>query len=250
MEISFNNKTVVITGGSNGIGAAAARLYIESGARVIILDIDHVGEQIASRYSDSCRFIKCDLSDAKEVEKAILEIGFTEGIDILVNNAGIQTYGTVVDTTEELWDKTLSVNLKAQFLCAKYAIPFLLNSFEPVIVNVSSVNGIESQANGAAYVTSKAAILGLTKSIAVDFAPKLRCIAVCPGAVNTPMLQTDYNAAENKLQFMSEINGIHLLSRTATAEEVANFILFLSSSLASFATGHYYRVDGGIGIRI
>ncbi len=250
MKIDFNNKLVVITGGANGIGAAASLLFLEAGATVIIVDIDYKAEKLDSNYKDNCHFIECNISHSREIENTFKQIRQYGEIDVLINNAGIQTYGTVADITEELWDKTIGINLKGQFLCAKYAIPSLLNSLQPVIINVASVNGIGSGANNAAYVCSKAGILGLTKSIAVDFAPKLRCVAICPGAVDTNMFQSEYNLAVDKSQFINEINGIHLLNRVASAVEVANFILFLSSPFASFATGHYYRVDGGIGIRI
>lgn len=250
MEINFKNKLVVVTGGANGIGAASAILFLQAGAKVIIVDIDHKAEEIVSKYNHNCVFIECNLSNSMEIERTFAEIKKIGEIDVLINNAGIQTYGTVANITEELWDMTIGINLKAQFLCAKYALPSLLISPHPVIINVASVNGIGSSANNAAYVASKAGILGLTKSIAVDFAPKLRCVAVCPGAVDTPMYQSDYDSALNKSQFINEINSIHLLNRVASADEVANFILFLSSPFASFATGHYFRVDGGIGIRI
>ena len=251
MNLSFTAKTVVITGGAKGIGEAAAQLFHEQGARVYILDVDPAGIKTAQRIGQNCRFLPGDVTNAEQV-KALMEIaaGPTGCIDVLVNNAGIQTHGTVADTPEEIWNKTIAVNLTGYFLCAKYAVPYLLNASKPVIVNVASVNGIHSEANACAYVTTKAAILGLTNSIAVDFAPKLRCMAVCPGAVNTPMIQADLDAATDRQKLEQEINHIHLLNRPADPAEIANFILFLASDAASFITGHHFRVDGGIGVRI
>ena len=251
MSSSFAQKMVVITGGAKGIGAAAARLFHEQGAIVYILDIDPAGQETAQRIGANCRFMPGDVTNAEQVRVLMETIaGPTGQIDVLVNNAGIQTHGTVADTSEAIWDKTLAVNLTGYFRCAKYAMPHLLKANTPVIINVASVNGIHSEANACAYVTTKAAILGLTNSIAVDFAPKLRCVAVCPGAVNTPMLQADLDAATDRHKVEQALNQIHLLNRPAEADEVAQVILFLASEAASFITGHHFRVDGGIGVRI
>ncbi len=251
MNLSFAQKIVVVTGGAKGIGEATARLFCGHGATVYLLDVDPAGEETARQIGPNCRFLACDVTDAGAVEAAMATAAASAGrLDVLVNNAGIQTHGTVADTAEEVWDRTIAVNLKGYFLCAKYAMPHLLRSDKPVIINVSSVNGIQSEANACAYVATKAAILGLTNSIAVDFAPRLRCVAVCPGAVDTPMLRVDLAGAENPTQAVHEVNRIHLLDRPAEPEEIARAIVFLSSEAASFMTGHHVRVDGGIGIRI
>lgn len=253
MNLLFTNKNVVITGGAKGIGAAAVKAFYEEGATVIILDVEEPEKEVLSGYKTSVHFICCDVSQNDEVKKAFATLQNTFGaVDVLVNNAGIQTYGTVTETSEEIWDQTLAVNLKAMFLCAKYCIPLMLNRAAPVIVNISSVQGFICQQNVAAYATSKAAIEGLTRSIAVDYAPKLRCVAVAPGAVNTPMLQDEIEKMEASAQeaALKETREIHVLNRIASPEEIANFIVFLASEKASFATGQTYRVDGGIGIKI
>ena len=251
MEKEFLNKTVIITGGAKGLGLATAQLFHEQGAEVFILDIDPSGVQTAQQIGENCKFLICDVSDSIQVNNTIDFIFKTSGkINIFINNAAIQTTGTAVETSEETWDKTIAVNLKGQFLCAKYAIPYMLQSEKPVIVNISSVNGIHTEPDVFAYVTSKAAILGMTKSIAVDFAPKLRCVAVCPGSIDTPLLQEEIKKSNNPNETQEKINNYHLLKRVAQPEEVANFILFLASEKASFCTGQYYRVDGGIGVMI
>jgi len=244
--------TVVVTGGASGLGYAVAGRFVATGFDVILLDKDDRGGAAANELGPRCRFIYCDVSQAREVEAAMASAAEAANghIDVLINNAGIQTSGSVTDTSEAVWDLTLSVNLKGQFLCAKYAIPYMSKDQRPVVINVSSVNGIMSQVNGAAYVTSKAAILGLTNSIAVDYAPWLRCVAVCPGAINTPMTQADLAAAPDKEAFMREMAGLHLLGRMAEAGEVAAAIFYLASPEASFITGHYLRVDGGIGLKL
>ncbi len=254
MNKLFYNKTIVITGGSMGIGAATALAFIEEGGKVIILDIKEPTEEMKARFNNHVHFIQCDVSKNDDVKNAFQEIQSKwKQVDVLVNNAGIQTYGTAITTSEEVWDKTMDVNLKSMFLCSKHCIPLMLQQPAPVIVNVSSVQGIICQENVLAYATSKAAIAGLTRSIAIDYAPTLRCVAVSPGAVNTPMLQHDIEKLNDKdLQeaAIKETEGIHLLNRIASPEEIANFIIFLASEKASFATGQTYRVDGGIGIKI
>ena len=188
--MQFINKTAIITGGAKGIGKAVADKLLEEGATVIILDKDEQPERTpggSSRY----HYYRCDVCSIEQLESVFKKIKETfGGIDILVNNAGIQTYGTVTETSEELWDLTMNVNVKSMFLCSKLAIPLMEQSENAVIINLSSVQALITQKRVAAYATSKAAILGLTKSLAVDYAPHLRCVAICPGAVMTPMLET------------------------------------------------------------
>jgi NAD(P)-dependent dehydrogenase (short-subunit alcohol dehydrogenase family) len=169
---------------------------------------------------------------------------------ILINNAGIQTYGTVTETTEELWDRTMNVNVKSMFLCSKLCIPLMTKSDNAVVINLSSVQSFVTQKGVAAYATSKAAILGLTNSIAVDYAPHLRCVAICPGAVMSPMLATVINEFANKEEVITETENIHLLKRIAHPDEIADFILFAASNKARFMTGQHYRIDGGIGVEL
>ena len=250
MTINFKDKTAVITGGAKGIGASVAEQFSKAGARVIILDTDSKNFSIP-REDKSIYFFACDISLDGIVKNTFEEIKKQFGkIDILVNNAGIQTYGTVSETSEEIWDRTFNVNVKGMYLCAKYAMQLLNESDAPVIINVSSVQALVCQKNVAAYASSKSAILGLTRSIAIDYAPKLRCVAVCPGAVMTPMLKADIETFEDKAAVIKETENIHLLQRIAAPEEIADFILFLSSEHAKFITGQYYRIDGGIGVKI
>lgn len=251
MVISFQHKTVVITGGTSGIGKAAAAQFADAGAKVVVLGRDPSKIEDLLSSGDTIRFYHCELTDKQQIRGVFRRIGEEyRKIDVLVNNAGIQTYGTAEDTSEELWDKTLDVNLKAAFLCTRQAIPLMKGVQGAAIVNVGSVQGFVSQRNVAAYASSKEALHGFTRSVAIDFAPDIRCVGVSPGAVNTPMLEHDLAAYENREEILEETRNIHLLRRIAEPEEIANFILFLASDKASFATGHTYRVDGGIGLMI
>lgn len=251
MNIDFQNKIVVITGGASGIGMVTAQMMIASNAHVVLMDVNEKGKAVAESCGEKAFFIRCDVSKSASVEAAFKLIEEKFGrVDVLVNNAGIQSYGSVTETSEESWDKTINVNLKSIFLCSKYAIPLMLKQTAPVIINVASVKSFVCQDKEAAYVASKSAITGLTQSIATDYGPILRCVAVCPGAVRTPLLLDELDKAANKEALIKETENIHLLKRIAEPEEIANFILFLASEKASFATGQSYRVDGGIGVKI
>lgn len=252
MIISFADKMAVVTGGTSGIGKAAALQLVAAGARVAVLgrDSSKLTNELA-QFPDQLFFFRCELANHSSIKSTFAKIENQFGtIDVLVNNAGVQTYGNAVNTGEDVWDFTMDINLKAVYLCVKYVIPLMEKASHPVIVNVGSVQGFVSQRNVTAYAASKEALHGLTRSIAIDFAPKIRCVAVCPGAVWTPMLEKDIESFTDKEAILKETRNIHLLKRIATPDEVANFITFLASDKASFATGQTYRVDGGIGLSI
>lgn len=252
MHMDFSGKTAVITGGAKGIGGATATRFLEEGADVIVLDIDQeCGLERISPFGASGRFIYCDVSKSDEVKKAFDQIqGQYETVDILVNNAGIQRYSTVTETSEEEWDFVMDVNLKSAFLCAKYAIPLMQQQGSGVVLNVSSVQGFITQRNVAPYTTSKTAMLGLTRSIAVDYAPEIRSVAVCPGSVDTPMLRWSANQSPDPDAVFQEVRDMHLANRIADPMEVANLILYLASDQAAFITGQAVRIDGGLGLVI
>jgi NAD(P)-dependent dehydrogenase (short-subunit alcohol dehydrogenase family) len=246
----FDHKTAVVTGAAKGIGEATAALLAREGASVVLLDTDPAGAETAERIGERAHFMTCDVSDARAVARTFGAVRESLGdVDILVNNAGIQRYGTVTDTSEELWDEVMNVNLKSAFLCAKHAIPSMQNR-GGVVVNVASVQSFISQGNAAAYTTSKSALLGLTRSIAVDYAPHVRCVAVCPGTVDTPMLRWAVQQSPDPDEVMQEVHAMHPARRIATPEEVAELIAYLASDKAGFITGQAYRIDGGLGLSI
>jgi NAD(P)-dependent dehydrogenase (short-subunit alcohol dehydrogenase family) len=245
---SFSNKHIIVTGGAKGIGEACVDLMHQEGGKISVLDID---ADVRNKYGSSLAFYKTDVSKATQVEDAIGQAIKRFGdIDVLVNNAGIVKYATVTEVTEEEWDLTLNVNLKSSFLCAKHCIPSMLKKGKGVIVNVSSVQAFLSQQKVAAYTTSKTALLGLTRSIAVDYAPYIRCVAVCPGTVDTPMLHDAIKESPNPAEVFQECIDMHPLKKLASPREVAELISFLASDKASFITGQAYRIDGGLGISV
>lgn len=246
--MNFNNKTAIITGAAKGIGAACAKLFYESGANVALLDIANDESGISS---DRWFFKNCDISSEKQVKEAIEQINARFGsINFLVNNAGIQRYGSVTETSVKEWDLVFNVNLKSMFLCSKYAIPHMLQANKGVVINIASVQAFVSQKKVAAYTTAKTAVLGLTRSIAVDFSPTIRSVAVCPGTVDTPMLRDAFELSPNPEEVMQECIDMHLAGRIGKPEEIAALVVFLCDDKASFITGQAIRIDGGLGITI
>jgi NAD(P)-dependent dehydrogenase (short-subunit alcohol dehydrogenase family) len=144
----------------------------------------------------------------------------------------------------------MNVNVKGLFLAAKHAIPWMQRKGRGVVVNVASVQAFVSQKNVAAYTTAKSAILGLTRSIAVDYSPDIRSVAVCPGTIDTPMLRESFALSPDPEEVMRECAEMHPAGRIGTPEEVAALILFLAGDKASFITGQAFRIDGGLGITI
>ncbi|MCL4106459.1 UNVERIFIED_CONTAM: hypothetical protein GTU68_030417 [Idotea baltica] len=246
----MDKKVVVITGASSGIGRSCVTYFIEKGHKVVGLDIN-AAELKAEKLEQEFTSMKCDVSKETEVKKCIESAIEKYGeIDILVNSAGIQRYSTVTETSEEEWDLVMNVNLKSAFLCAKHAIPSMQKKGKGVVVNVSSVQAYITQERVAPYSTSKTAMLGLTRSIAVDYAPEIRCIAICPGSVDTAMLQVAFDQAEDPEKTYQEVVDMHLLKRICPPSEVAALIGFLSGDDAGSITGQSFRIDGGIGISI
>ena len=213
--MTYKNKTVVITGAAKGIGASCASLFHEAGANVALLDIANPETETKDQ---RWLFIHCNVSIESEVQSAMNQIEQQfGGIDILINNAGIQRYGTVTETTVEEWDEVMNVNLKSLFLCSKYAIPFMMEKKKGVVINVASVQAFVSQPKVAAYTTAKTAILGLTRSIAVDYSPYIRCVAVCPGTIDTPMLRDSFALSPDPDEVMQECIDMHLAKRIGTS---------------------------------
>ncbi len=250
--MDLSNKVAIVTGGAKGIGFAAVECLMRQGAQVLLVDWSREAAESAvaklKTISGGVDSILADISKVSDVQKAIqTAVERFGGLDILVNNAGIQTFGDPVTTTEEIWDKTMNVNLKGHWLMSKYAIPEMLKRGKGSIVNVSSVQGLASQRNVVAYATSKHAMIGLTRSMAVDLASQhIRVNCVCPGTVDTPMIKSIVDLDSNPERLRTILDKMHPLGRIAQPSEIGEVIAFLASDRASFMTGSIVTVDGGL----
>lgn len=248
----FKNKTIVITGGAKGIGAGCAKVFQRQGGNIVILDVDETtGQELSYTLGARSLFIKCNVSSQNNVKEAMKQAASEfGGVDVLVNNAGRQIYKTVTETTEDDWQMLMSVNLKAAFLCSKYAIPYMQQKASGVVVNMSSVQAFATQEKVAAYTVSKSGLIGLTRSIAIDYAPDIRSVAICPGAVDTPMNRWSFEQSSDPERARQGTEDIHLVRRMADPEEIGEFVAFVASDKGSFLTGQPLRIDGGIGAKI
>lgn len=245
----------IVAGGSLGIGRGASLRLAELGAKVVVgarrqEAIDEVVSAITAA-GGTATGVAGDLAKRHAVQ-ALVETAVSTygGVDILVNSQGIQRYGTVEETSEELWDEVIAVNLTSMFLTAKYAIPAMRQRGGGAIINVSSVQGLATQTQVAAYSTSKAAIIGLTRTIAIDYAREnIRANSVLPASIDTPMLRHSaelFKGDRSMEDILADWGAMHPVGRIGTPEEIANLIAFLASSRASFITGAEIKADGGM----
>ncbi len=245
------DKVALITGGASGIGHATAELFAREGAAVVVADINRSsGEQVIEKIANAgqrARFLPCDVtrtSDCKKVvEYALEQFG---RLDILFNNAGIIRRATVVDLSEDDWDRVMDVNVKSVFLMSRCAIPIMAKQGGGVIINTASGWGLTGGAKAAVYCASKGGVVLLTKAMAVDHGPQnIRVNCICPGDTDTAMLRNEARQlGEGDEKFLSEA-AKRPLGRVGTPEEIAQAALYLASGASSFVTGTALIVDGG-----
>jgi len=249
--MKLDNKVVVITGAGSGIGRTTAALFASKGAKVAVVDVDSEAGagtvHMIKGDGGEASLILADVSKASDVQKMVERIVNTYGrLDILVNNAGIFAEGSVVETTEEDWNRILGVNLLGVYLCMKYCIPQMKKGGGGVIVNISSEAGLVGIKNQVAYNVSKSGVIALTKSTALDFANEnIRVNCLCPGRVLTPLVEkviTDSDDPEATRRILSEDRP---LKRMGRPEEIAAGVLFLASDEIQYATGGILSIDGG-----
>ena len=238
----LKDKRVLITGGASGIGAATAVRFLEEGAAVVVLDRDSKGRaQIQSQLPKLAGTVDADVSNLKQVQSAFAEaVRLMGGVDVLVNNAGISIRHNFLDITPEEWDKTVAVNLTGVFYMAQTAARHMWERGSGVILQTASTNGVMGYPFYADYNATKAGVIELTKSMALELAPKVRVCAVAPGYVLTPMQRAEYTD-----EMMDAVNRKIPLGRHAKPEEIAALFAYLASDDAAFATGHVYTMDGG-----
>lgn len=244
----LKDKVALITGGSSGIGLATAHLFVQEGAKAILVARDPARGGVAARQIPGAVFLVGDVSASADCERAVAAVEREhQRLDILVNCAGIIYRDRPIDRmSEEEWDDTFDINVKGTFLMSKYALA-ALRSARGCIVNVASYVGLVGFAGAAAYAASKAAMINLTRSMALDHAAEgIRVNAVCPGSVDTEMIRSAWRSQADPAAAERRWRAKHPLGRIATPDEVARAILFLASEDASFVTGTALPVDGGI----
>jgi len=247
----LRNKVAVITGAGSGIGRTTALLFSEEGAKVAIVEIDKEKGQdtvdMITRKGQEALLVSTNIADPSQVKSMVTKVIEAYGkMNILVNNAGLYLQGDVINTNEEEWDKIMAVNLRAAFLCCKYCIPQMIQSGGGVVINVSSEAGIVAIKNQVAYNVSKAGLISLTKSIALDFASQnIRANCVCPGTTETPLVASALAKQADPEGARRELEKVRPANRLGNPEEIAYGILYLASDESPYATGSVLSIDGG-----
>jgi meso-butanediol dehydrogenase/(S,S)-butanediol dehydrogenase/diacetyl reductase len=237
----LKDKGVLVTGGASGIGAATAARFLEEGAQVVVLDRDSKArERIARDLPKLAGVVSADVSKLNEVQAAFAEAVRMMGrVDVLINNAGISVRHKFLDITPDEWDRVIAVNLTGVFYMAQISARHMMEKGSGVILQTASTNGIVGYPYYADYNATKAGVIEMTKSMALELAPKVRVNAIAPGYVLTPMQRAEYTDA-----MLLEVNNKIPMRRHAKPEEIAALFAFLASEDAAYITGHVYVIDG------
>ncbi|HHY46216.1 MAG TPA: SDR family oxidoreductase [Firmicutes bacterium] len=249
--MGFNGKTVIVTGAGLGIGRATAMLFGRQGAKVAVFDVNPAdgGEtvRLVKEAGGEAQFFEVDISDESSVEDAVGRVEQVYGrVDILVNNAGVYTKGNLLDTSLADWQRVLAVNLTGAFLCSKSCASRMVRQGGGVIVNVASEAGLVGIKGQVAYNVSKAGVIALTRSSAVDFAEfGIRVNCVCPGTTETSLVQNALKKEADPVAARRALESCRPANRLGRPEEIAAAIAFLASDDVAYATGSVLSVDGG-----
>lgn len=252
--MKLRDKTAIITGAAAGIGAASAALFAKEGGRIVAVDIDRdlvnkVAVQVETA-GGTCLAFAADVSRREDVENVVRSTTQKFGrIDILFNNAGIVPTGKLESITEQEWDRAMAINVKSMYLFCHSAIPKMKSQGGGVILNTASATALRAVADRACYTATKAAVVGLTKSMALDYVrDNIRVNCLCPGTVDTPSLEQRLAAFPDPAEARKNFIARQPMGRFGTAEEIAQAALYLVSPESEFVTGVAFAIDGGLSI--
>jgi len=252
--VRLKEKTAIITGAGAGIGRESALLFAREGAKVACVDLDagaaHDAASAVLAAGGQAAGIQADAADDQQVGAAVHKVMDLWGrLDIFFANAGIVPAGTVLECSVDEWEKAMSVNSRSVFLACRHAIPSMRRSGGGSIICTSSVAGLVGVKNRAAYSASKMAVIGLVKSVAIDYvAEGIRINAICPGTVDTPSLQARLHATGDYSSALQEFISRQPMGRLGNASEIAALALYLASPESAYMTGSHLVIDGGLSL--
>lgn len=255
MSMTFSGQVALVTGAAAGIGRATALAFAKEGLKVVVVDLDCPGGQetveLIRQAGGEGLFLPCDVTKEAQVQQMMLKAVEVFGrVDYAFNNAGIEIEkGRLAEGSEAEFDAIMGVNVKGVWLCMKYQLPLMLAQGGGAIVNTASVAGLGAAPKMSIYAASKHAVIGLTKSAAIEYAKKrIRVNAVCPAVIDTDMFRRAHEADPRKADPRKAdfAATMHPVGRIGTVEEIASAVLYLCSDGAAFTTGHSLAVDGGV----
>jgi len=247
MSRMLERKTAFVTGGTGGIGSAICERFAREGAQVIAADLSQQGE-----LPDQVEFAAYDVTDETISQNTFATLAERwDKLDILVNAAGIEIEKTIEETTLEEWNRIFAINVTGMFLTSKYALPLLRKSDGASVINFGSYDGYIADPGLAAYCATKGAVHALTRAMACDHGPEgIRVNAICPGYVDTPMLQSFFGESGDIESLKKAVRDVHPIRTYGTPEDIANLVNWLASDEARYASGQLWVIDGGLSAQV